>query len=527
MDSEDNMDDFSYEYEYEYDDDDDDDDGNGVYNEDSNETTTIHRKKYIVLNKDDIQQRQEDDITKISSLLSITRVSATILLLHYKWSVNKLQDDWFADEEKVRTAAGLFEKPIVHYQSSNKVTCAICFEEYTRSRMPAAGCGHLFCVSCWNSYISTSIKDGSGCLMLRCPDPPCGATVGEDMINRLVSEDGKEKYSRYFIGSYVEGNQTMKWCPGAGCGYAVELAVDTESYDVSCNCTFSFCWNCTEDAHRPVDCSTVSKWTLKNKDESENVNWILANSKACPKCKRPIQKNQGCSHMTCRYPCKFQFCWLCLSDWSNHPTCNRYDGTGKNKEIERKRKMAKKLLDRYSHYYERWAANHSSRKKAIVDLNIMQTEHMENLSNKQCTPETQLTFITDAWLQIIECRRVLKWTYAYGYYLPEDEDVKRQLFEFLQGQAESGLERLHECAEKDLQVYLNAEHIKGFDAFRIKLAGLTRVTKDYFENLVQALENGLSDVDTDRWWSCTHCTYFNQMSAADCKMCILPRIIPQ
>lgn len=36
-------------------------------------------------------------------------------------------------------------------------------------------------------------------------------------------------------------------------------------------------------------------------------------------------------------------------------------------------------------------------------------------------------------LQIIECRRVLKWTYAYGYYLPNHENAKRQLFEYLQG----------------------------------------------------------------------------------------------
>lgn len=36
-------------------------------------------------------------------------------------------------------------------------------------------------------------------------------------------------------------------------------------------------------------------------------------------------------------------------------------------------------------------------------------------------------------MQIIECRRVLKWTYAYGYYLPEHETAKKQLFEYSQG----------------------------------------------------------------------------------------------
>jgi hypothetical protein len=43
------------------------------------------------------------------------------------------------------------------------------------------------------------------------------------------------------------------------------------------------------------------------------------------------------------------------------------------------------------------------------------------------------------------------------------------------GEAESGLERLHQCAEKELQVYLEAESpSKDFNDFRTKLAGLTR-----------------------------------------------------
>lgn len=36
-------------------------------------------------------------------------------------------------------------------------------------------------------------------------------------------------------------------------------------------------------------------------------------------------------------------------------------------------------------------------------------------------------------MQIVECRRVLKWTYAYGYYLHDNEHAKRQFFEYLQG----------------------------------------------------------------------------------------------
>ena len=33
-------------------------------------------------------------------------------------------------------------------------------------------------------------------------------------------------------------------------------------------------------------------WITKNSAECENLNWILANTKPCPKCHRPIEKNQ-------------------------------------------------------------------------------------------------------------------------------------------------------------------------------------------------------------------------------------------
>ena len=190
----------------------------------------------------------------------------------------------------------------------------------------------------------------------------------------------------------------MKCCPAPGCEHAISFAAGTESnYDVSCLCSHSFCWNCSEEAHRPVDCDTVGKWILKNSTESENMNWILANWKPCPKCKRPIEKNHGCMHMTCTPPCKFEFCWLCLNAWTEHGessggyyACNRYEAAKKQglyDEAERRREMAKNSLEKYTHYYKRWASNQVSRQKAMGDLQKMQSEKLRKLSDIQCTSE--------------------------------------------------------------------------------------------------------------------------------------------
>lgn len=211
-------------------------------------------------------------------------------------------------------------------------------------------------------------------------------------------------------------------------------------------------------------------------------------------------------HMTCGSPCKHQFCWLCLGAWTEHGgntggfySCNKYEKAKKGglyDEAEKKREMAKSSLERYTHYYERWASNEKSRKKAFGDLQMFLIEKITKLSEIQCIPETQLTFITDVWGQIIECRRILKWTYAYGYYLAESEHEKRRFFEYMQGEAESGLERLHRCVETESEVFQDGEvpSEQHFNAFRQKLNILTSVTKTHFETLVKAMENGLSDV---------------------------------
>lgn len=91
----------------------------------------------------------------------------------------------------------------------------------------------------------------------------------------------------------------------------------------------------------------------------------------------------------------------------------------------------------------------------------------------------------------------MKWTFAYGYYLPQHEHAKKHFFEYLQGEAQVGLERLHHCAEVEFKQFVSEiqDPSKDFDFFRRKLTGLTTVTKTYFENLVKALENGLADVE--------------------------------
>ncbi|XP_057797292.1 probable E3 ubiquitin-protein ligase ARI5 [Salvia miltiorrhiza] len=408
----------------------------GGYDDDDDDVAeeepyTITKKPYTILNEETLKHLQENDISQVSNLLAVTRGVACALLLRKKWHVESVLDEWFADEDKVRKSVGI---------SANK----------------------------------------------------------EKRRNEDEEEEEKQCLRRCLFRSYVESSRTRRWCPGPGCELAAEFDVfvvggggEETSYDVTCDCGFKFCWRCGEEHHRPVACATVARWAEKNASEEETASWIAANTKTCPGCKRKIEKIQGCAnHMTCK--CGEEFCWNCMQKWKNgySHVCNEYFRE-KETAIEASFHEARLELRRYAFYYDRWASNHKSREIARVKA---RGEHLVALAAAQGVPETALEFVPEAWEQIVECRRVLKWSYVYGYYLKAEK--KKGIFECLQGQAEESLERLHRCAEKEAAGFVgpDAGSWREFDEFKMKLVNLTMVTKKFFENLVRALENDLSEV---------------------------------
>lgn len=286
--------------------------GEEIYNRDKN-------KSFTVLSMADIRRRQDEAISHVCSVLSLPKSHASLLLLHYNWNVSDMLERWFTDEHTVRDKIGLFVNPITithtipeidDDNNSDFTCCEICFAEYHQNELWSLSCNHSFCEFCWKSYISTAINASAiGSLTLKCPGFRCGVAVTRDLIDALVSIEDKKKYDDYIVRSYVEcKEQGIKWCPAPGCEYAIEFEGDGDNssgYDVTCLCSYGFCWDCGEESHRPVDCELVKNWSMKNSVEAENIRWILKYSKPCPMCKRPIEKNQGCNHMICSEPCRY------------------------------------------------------------------------------------------------------------------------------------------------------------------------------------------------------------------------------
>ena len=162
--------------------------------------------------------------------------------------------------------------------------------------------------------------------------------------------------------SLIELCSKAKWCPGRDCTQGIESKTG-DAVDVQCDkCNTAFCFGCTKAAHMPIDCETLTTWEDRiNNDEGDSNNWMKINTKPCPKCKRPIEKNQGCMHMTCSQ-CRYEFCWLCMGDYRNHTAetgkalCGTYEdvkAAGRAAEMD-DTMMLERELKRLEHYSTRY-----------------------------------------------------------------------------------------------------------------------------------------------------------------------------
>ena len=63
----------------------------------------------------------------------------------------------------------------------------------------------------------------------------------------------------------------------------------------------------------------------KHRGECEDAEAILNlkknfQFKKCPFCRRLVERNRGCDHMTCK--CRGEFCYRCEKKWSSNHQCS-------------------------------------------------------------------------------------------------------------------------------------------------------------------------------------------------------------
>ncbi|EGG21134.1 ariadne-like ubiquitin ligase [Cavenderia fasciculata] len=493
MDDEEDMD---YEYstqEVDYDD---------IHSSNRSNSKLTRQRSFEVLDKGELQSESKKLIKEVMDVLSINSESAvSILLRHLKWNKEKLIEKYMDNSDKLCADAGIpslkLEKPVS--TTMQKFSCLICLDELPPSQTFALSCDHRYCLPCWKGYLECKIGEGPECILATCPAPKCKVRVHEEAVKKLVETPTYEKYANFILKSFVDDNPQVKWCPAPGCIYSVRCDRKERKEAVTCKCGFQYCFNCNDfeiGDHMPCPCSQVDRWLQKASDESENVTWMLANTKKCPECRSPIEKNGGCMHMTCRKNaggCGFEFCWLCRGAWSDHGSatggyynCNKYDKS-KAKEDDEKAADAKTELEAYMFYYHRYESHKNAMKIADEQRRNAHQKEQQILS-KFDVRSADTKFLMEATEQLLRNRRVLQYSYVYGYYL-DKKSQERNLFEYLQEDLEKHTNQLSTYYELSID---KLEDYQAFIKWKEQVTNYTRITKKFLDNFVEGVAGGLT-----------------------------------
>ncbi|RLN20021.1 hypothetical protein C2845_PM02G07220 [Panicum miliaceum] len=353
--------------------------------------------------------------------------------------------------------------------SPKKVTCEVCFEDSSPGAFWTMDCGHSFCNDCWTGHFVAALDGGNK--QIRCMAFKCPAICDEDVVRRLLGRRdpaAAERFHDFLLRSYVDDNSAVKWCPSVPhCGRAIRLAAadgEPPVCEAECPCGASFCFRCAAPAHSPCPCAMWERWEAKGRGEAENVKWLLANTKSCPKCFKPIIKDGGCNLVTCK--CGQHLCWLCggatgLSHtWTsiaNH-SCNRFEAEEKKKVDD-----AKRQVRRYEHYYNRFQSHGVSCRAEREQLGPAVAARAARLESHGGSLITDTSWLGNAYRSLLGCRQALTRSYVFAYYMFDGEETptrplepgslsmaqRQDLFEDYQEQVEANVERLSKLLATD------------------------------------------------------------------------------
>jgi hypothetical protein len=288
-------------------------------------------------------------------------------------------------------ASDLHVDPKVKKTKAENLECSICFSTVSTKDSLSLQCSHGFCRDCWIEHLRARLDEGGhNAVLATCPWQGCKCVVPAFVWEDLLSAKEVARYRAMLRDQYALTWKDWKHCPKDDCHNVVSWHGKI-NVPVNCLCTFRWCYVCQDEKvgdHAPATCEEVAAWLKKFSSESENLLFIRANTRMCPKCRSPIEKNGGCMHMTCR-KCRHEFCWICFGDvrtkkkrkkkrkfayqsvlsckWKGHSACD--SKKPEVQKVEAAAATAKTELERLEHYMHRWESHKKAADIARVDMN--------------------------------------------------------------------------------------------------------------------------------------------------------------
>ena len=195
--------------------------------------------------------------------------------------------------------------------------CSIC---WTEAENPVVtSCDHPYCIECIENLCSSAASPQKEFLICCEGDTgACGKLLPlaelQEHLSSVAFEDLLESSFRSYVGRHP---QDFRYCPTPDCGYIYRPTGGKDNH-ICPKCLEAICTGCHQQ-HGAMACEEYKdiksggyEAFKKYKDEM--------GIKDCPKCTTPMEKTEGCNHMTCG-GCGAHVCWVCLKSFPESSQC--------------------------------------------------------------------------------------------------------------------------------------------------------------------------------------------------------------
>ncbi|ORY19712.1 hypothetical protein BCR34DRAFT_471454 [Clohesyomyces aquaticus] len=223
------------------------------------------------------------------------------------------------------------EERVRRERSPSTRDCVVCGDSTPVPEFPAlVECNHQpeICRDCFKGWIASELESKSWDT-IKCPGSKCKVIMQHNHVQQYADPDIYAKFDALSARSALNDDPNFRWCRGPNC-QSGQIHVSGEEGNIfrCVACGFRVCVIHEDTWHEGETCEEYDyrRSGKKERDqklqEEASVKAIGELTKRCPgkRCNWPIEKNEGCDHMTCS-KCRFEFCWICLAPYG--PIRNR------------------------------------------------------------------------------------------------------------------------------------------------------------------------------------------------------------
>lgn len=206
--------------------------------------------------------------------------------------------------------------------------CPICLCEADTPLQTS--CKHTYCLECFEECCKSAASTSKEQFQIKCQGDggSCAAVFRLRELKDHLSSLTFEKVLKSSFEEYIHRHtEAFRYCPTPDCGFIYRCTADhgSRSLAYTCpNCFEPICTSCNA-RHGGYSCIEYKDIASGGRKALERLKREL-NIKDCPRCTTPMEKTEGCNHMTCG-GCKSHICWVCMAVFETSGPC--YDHMNK------------------------------------------------------------------------------------------------------------------------------------------------------------------------------------------------------